>query len=531
MASVTIKLSEAALTARDNAALAAGEAAGTVNGALDAALTLVNLVNDNYYYYSSVKASTSKVVYRFADGASSTLTGSLDMPYLGYGYGTINQTSFLLPGRFSLESAGSTRAYFYSDGGYYTQNGAVNSLKLSVLDGSVSPLGKSTATLRGTIQFDSGKNLSGTVTSLSSTASKLIKASDIVGSFTIQSGNMYSPSGYYSDGFLKKYVNVSGSLTKFNEKYYDGSLIAADFSSAPITISNGESIDLNQLTNPENFQGDDLLDIALPSTFAREFTVQAGTGNDSIKLAGGGSHLHADAGDGNDSVLLIDGNHRVFGGAGNDTLTSGKGNDTLLGGAGNDVYFINGAGDQAIETTAVGGAVDAGGIDIVVSSVSFTAGSFIEHLTLSGKLAINGTGNGLANLITGNEAANRLSGEGGNDTLDGGAGKDTLTGGAGSDRFVFSTKLGAANADTITDFEAGHDKIVLDTRIFAKLGNATDFLTVGIASDAAGRFLVYNSTTGQLSYDADGSGTKSKPVDIAFIGAGLALTVNDFLIV
>ena len=50
-----------------------------------------------------------------------------------------------------------------------------------------------------------------------------------------------------------------------------------------------------------------------------------------------------------------------------------------------------------------------------------------------GTVAINGTGNELANLITGNTAANVLLGGAGNDTLDGGVGPDTIYGEAGDD--------------------------------------------------------------------------------------------------
>jgi hypothetical protein len=34
-----------------------------------------------------------------------------------------------------------------------------------------------------------------------------------------------------------------------------------------------------------------------------------------------------------------------------------------------------------------------------------------------------------------------------------------------------------------------------------------------------------------LTYDADGSGTKAKPVDIAIIGAGLDLMPGDVLVI
>ncbi|MBA3755535.1 MAG: hypothetical protein H0X02_04615 [Nitrosomonas sp.] len=46
----------------------------------------------------------------------------------------------------------------------------------------------------------------------------------------------------------------------------------------------------------------------------------------------------------------------------------------------------------------------------------------VENLTLTGVLAINGTGNGQANKITGNSANNQLVGGVGNDTLDGSTG-------------------------------------------------------------------------------------------------------------
>ena len=68
-----------------------------------------------------------------------------------------------------------------------------------------------------------------------------------------------------------------------------------------------------------------------------------------------------------------------------------------------------------------------GGFDVVQTSASFTIGSNIEQLILTGASAINGTGNALANTLTGNSAAN---------VLDGGAGADTMEGFAGNDTYV-----------------------------------------------------------------------------------------------
>ena len=65
------------------------------------------------------------------------------------------------------------------------------------------------------------------------------------------------------------------------------------------------------------------------------------------------------------------------------------------------------------------------GTDLVQSSVTYTLGANVENLTLTGAVAINGTGNTLANVLTGNSGDNVLTGGAGNDTMVGGAGNDT----------------------------------------------------------------------------------------------------------
>ncbi|MDT8855429.1 calcium-binding protein [Paracoccaceae bacterium Fryx2] len=132
---------------------------------------------------------------------------------------------------------------------------------------------------------------------------------------------------------------------------------------------------------------------------------------------------------GNEAANLLSGlagNDTLLGGAGNDTLDGGSGADAMTGGAGNDLYIVDDLGDTATELAD-------GGTDSVHSACSFTLGSNLENLTLTGAAAINGTGNTLANLLTGNAAANLLAGSSGNDTLLGGGGADTLDGGSGSD--------------------------------------------------------------------------------------------------
>ena len=110
----------------------------------------------------------------------------------------------------------------------------------------------------------------------------------------------------------------------------------------------------------------------------------------------------------------------------------------MRGGAGADIYIVGSTGDVVIEQAA-------SGTDLVESSVTYTLAANVENLTLTGAALINGTGNGVANVITGNNAANTLVGLGGNDRLIGFGGNDNLVGGTGIDRLE-----GGAGNDTYT---------------------------------------------------------------------------------
>src|SRR5581483_3911435 len=92
------------------------------------------------------------------------------------------------------------------------------------------------------------------------------------------------------------------------------------------------------------------------------------------------------------------GRNTVTGGAGNDWLDGGAGTDTLLGGTGDDTYVI--ADSDTITENANEGT------DTVRASITWTLGTNLENLVLTGTSAINGTGNALANTITGNGANN-----------------------------------------------------------------------------------------------------------------------------
>jgi hypothetical protein len=145
-----------------------------------------------------------------------------------------------------------------------------------------------------------------------------------------------------------------------------------------------------------------------------------------------------------------------------------------------------------------------------------------------------------ADLIKGLGGDDTLIGNGGNDMLYGGLGKDVLTGGSGQDVFVFDTKpSGKANSDRLTDFDVKDDSIWLENKVFTKLGKAgsaampAQLSKSSFAIDRAkdkNDYLIYNEKTGVLSYDADGSGSKSA-IEIAQLKKGLGLSHKDFFVI
>ena len=215
-------------------------------------------------------------------------------------------------------------------------------------------------------------------------------------------------------------------------------------------------------------------------------------------------------------------------------LDGRAGADVMRGGAGDDIYIVDNARDIVIESAG-------GGSDRIFSSVSYALGGKVEQLTLTGRAAIDGTGNSLGNSISGNSAANVLDGGAGKDTLRGGLGNDSLfgghgndflQGGGGADGFYFDTALsGSTNVDRLLNFSPVNDTIFLDRSIFGGIA-ADGVLSTGAfrsgseAQDETDRIL-YDVQTGNIFYDADGTGAAAA-VLFARVASGTALTHLDF---
>jgi Ca2+-binding RTX toxin-like protein len=316
---------------------------------------------------------------------------------------------------------------------------------------------------------------------------------------------------------------------------------------ASVSFTLGAFIENLRLIGQVNGTGNELANSIVGSDYGN--VIDGGGGDDRIDGRGGFDILRG--GDGNDRLFATGdyynySNGEAHGGAGNDTL-EGSAGSKLFGGAGNDVYLLGTAayytGAVVIETDP-GTGKDAGGIDVVRSSLYDTElTAFVENLTLLAG-GYNGRGNNLGNVITGNRDDNQLFGGGGgdrlvgnagNDTLDGGAGRDGLIGGDGSDVFVLRD---VKTPDVIRDFVAGEDQIWIDG-IALGLELFVDFFPYSLVDPAsfvldgtpttAGPTFLFDSTTHRLSFDSDGTGGKAA-FDLC-VADNAILSASDLLLI
>ncbi|HEV2748677.1 MAG TPA: calcium-binding protein [Allosphingosinicella sp.] len=305
-------------------------------------------------------------------------------------------------------------------------------------------------------------------------------------------------------------------------------------------------------------EGNDLIEItALNDPFSpfgpNRFTLPANVENGTVEgfvnfdLAGNGL---ANSLVGNSRVNLLEG------GAGNDRLTGGAGLDTLDGGTGDDIYQLEDLTPFRVHGVLLGYRYDAvreradGGTDLVIVTAgampplergSYQLGANVENVTVVGTLSFNLFGNGLANRMVGNSAVNRIeagagadtvSGGGGDDWITAGSGNDLLRGQAGADIFHFDARLSATtNVDRLFDYVPADDTMLLDSLVF------TGFTAVGpilqaafrlgpAAADASDR-IIYNSATGSIFFDRDGTGAAAQ-ILFARVDPGTPLTNADF---
>lgn len=320
-------------------------------------------------------------------------------------------------------------------------------------------------------------------------------------------------------------------------------------------------------------------------------TLAGGLGNDTYRIADVNTVITENAGEGSDSVFTVGLSYRlanalsieylsttaqgsseaitltgnqlaqtIVGNYGDNVLDSGQGavtdsgiynqagdtsvGDTLVGLFGNDTYRVYSQNDVVTEAAGQGTDIISTSGDYSLAANNGTAASGTTAATGNGGvqqsvevLRVDSSVLSTASVnLTGDDQANTLIGHAGQNVLDGGLGNDTLTGGAGADKFQFSTTLGSNNVDTITDFTAG-DLIQVSRAVFATTAGggygtsgaiSADNFVVGSAAQDANDYFVYNQSTGQLFFDADGSGAGAA-VLFAQLTAGTALGFNSIV--
>ncbi|MEH2225365.1 calcium-binding protein [Nostoc sp.] len=285
-------------------------------------------------------------------------------------------------------------------------------------------------------------------------------------------------------------------------------------------------------------------------------TLRSGNGNDTIDGGGGEDFL---------DISLSTGNHLLNGGSGNDSLQalssdefgnyvegSVSGDNTLNGGVGNDILNVSGSAD---ENLLDGG--DGNDFLFVSSAASgkntLNGGVGDDTLEVSGSAAENllDGGDGNDSLITSYTSGNNtLKGGNGDDTLRGGIGDAIIIGGKGNDRlfgeggtdtFVFSSF--DEGLDLIRDFGAVNEPneliqvsaVGFGGGLSAGVLKASQF-TLGESATTSTQRFIYNSTTGALFFDQDGSAGEFTQVQFAQVqfttlSSGLSLTNNNFVVV
>ncbi len=224
-------------------------------------------------------------------------------------------------------------------------------------------------------------------------------------------------------------------------------------------------------------------------------TLIGGTGNDTYVVDAAGDVVTELSNEGTDTVLssitytlkanvenLMLSGSAAINGTGNaldNSLVGNSGANALTGGAGNDTYVVS-TGDSVVETAN-------NGTDTVLSDVSWTLGSNVENLTLTGSANINGTGSSAKNVLIGNSGNNTLDGGSGDDTAEGGAGNDILFGGSGNDGLNGGEgvdTLNGGSGDDLLRGGAGNDSITGGSGADQVTGGSgNDVLTGGSGND------------------------------------------------
>lgn len=318
-------------------------------------------------------------------------------------------------------------------------------------------------------------------------------------------------------------VNLSGGTFAATSTTND--VLTVTFEGIP-----GGLTDLTKLTGFETIYLKD------SSPFTNSFSIADGAGTTINAVGSVGVHL----GTGGQVFNGSTDNDIVTGGTGNDTISAGLGFNLQSGGGGNDTFNIAAASTNMVND------LNTGDVLVVAANGSVTASGVSAFVATSatvndGSVEIQTFMNSVINLSQA-EGSNGFTviGHTGNDTFTGSAKNDLLTGGTGNNTFVMTGVTAATNgSDTITDFTAGTDKIVISLMAVNTVANASllegaltidNFITgPGAIADTGSSYFAYDTTTGTLSFDADGTGA-GEAVALVILTGAPTLAASDIIL-
>ncbi|MFA5501306.1 MAG: calcium-binding protein [Sulfurovaceae bacterium] len=297
-----------------------------------------------------------------------------------------------------------------------------------------------------------------------------------------------------------------------------------------------------------------------------------GNGNDILNGWGGNDIYVFNRGDGIDTIAefsekyVVVKKHKWYQGTSSDKygyVEANGGDDTIRFGEG---IALDNIDIKLIDSDLLVGIRNAGDVsDIETLSDRILIKDFLNSFRAIENLSFaDGTTVSLASisgLNIGTSSIDTIIGSAGSDIINSKAGADTLSGGEGNDVFIFDTVFSEqvmgltkvatfgslsrstygiieksnGNIDTISDFEAGKDIIYLDNVIFKKLTDGPLEIDnfganpTGTALDA-NDYILYNTTTGTLSYDADGNDKGAAVVFATLANKTTDLSHQDFYV-
>ncbi|MGJ8620932.1 MAG: calcium-binding protein [Methylophilaceae bacterium] len=311
------------------------------------------------------------------------------------------------------------------------------------------------------------------------------------------------------------------------------------------TVLGSEGVDYGTMhSGDDTYYGNDGNDVLVGQSGAD--SLYGEDGDDIFEIGGFGTGVSGTtsaADDGNQEWIATGAKHDlIVGGDGVDTLrvTTGIGANN----ASNGTVELNDANFQSMEVVQVGATVDQLNVEndaiqmlndhyyhAANSSVADLSNTLGNNSGTINNVVIDASGvtaNGLR--FEGNADEQTFIGTTKDDVFVGNSGDDVLTGGAGADTFVFGkvyeqvvtgdddtvqtytdTAFDLTGIDFITDFTSGTDKIAFNIDQFSSL-TAGSFTAGNLVSGSgavagdADDYLLYDTATNALSYDADGNG-------------------------